>query len=270
MSKGKTSRFNTEWLSREEYKDWLLPEESDNTKPRSKICKKTFSLSNMGETAVRSHAEGKKHASRMKLSQRTESVSDFFKKIEVSTEKCSSEKNGETSSGLAFSRKTKQESRQLTQLALRKKQHKAEILCTLKSVMSRFSYSSACGTVNLFKAIFADSNIAQGMSCRPMKLSYLIIFGIAPYFKQLLVEDPKKVPCFVVLFNELLNRELHQVQMGFTIRYFRNDQVITRYLSSAFLGHITVEELQLKFEEATQILDTKRMVQVSVDGPNVN
>ena len=43
---------------------------------------------------MKSHAEGKKHAISVKISQRTESVSDFFKKKEVSTEKCSSEKSG--------------------------------------------------------------------------------------------------------------------------------------------------------------------------------
>ena len=63
MNKVKTSRFNIDWLSRGEYKDWLLPEDSDPTKARCKICRKTFSLSNMGEKAVRSHAEGKKQAS---------------------------------------------------------------------------------------------------------------------------------------------------------------------------------------------------------------
>ena len=51
--KVKTSRFNIDWLSRGEYKDWLLPEDSDPTKARCKICRKTFSLSNMGEKAVR-------------------------------------------------------------------------------------------------------------------------------------------------------------------------------------------------------------------------
>ena len=135
MNKGKTSRFNTVWLGREEYKDWLLPEESANTKD----VQKTFSLSNMGETGVKSHAEGKKHASSVKVSQRTESVSDFFKRREISTEKCSSEKSVETSSGLAFSRKIEQESSQLTKLALRKEQHKAEILWALNSLMSHFS-----------------------------------------------------------------------------------------------------------------------------------
>ena len=77
MNKVKTSRFNIDWLSRGEYKDWLLPEDSDPTKARCKICMKTFSLSNMGEKAVRSHAEGKKHASSLKVSQGIGHVSDF-------------------------------------------------------------------------------------------------------------------------------------------------------------------------------------------------
>ena len=135
-----------------------------------------------------------------------QSVSDFFKKKEVSTEKCSSEKSRETSIGLAFSRKTEQESRQLTKLALRKELHKAEILWELKLVTSHFYYHAACDIVDVFKAVFPDSNIPQGISCEPIKLSYLITFGIAPYFKQLLVEGLKKAPCVIMVFDESLNK----------------------------------------------------------------
>ena len=39
--------------------DWLLPEDLDPTKASCKICRKTFSLSDMGEKAVRSHVEGR-------------------------------------------------------------------------------------------------------------------------------------------------------------------------------------------------------------------
>ena len=58
--------------------------------------------------------------------------------------------------------------------------------------------------------------------------------------------------------------------MDFSVRCFKNDHVMTRYLSSEFLGHSIAEDLKLKFEEATEKLDTKRMVQVSMDRPNVN
>ena len=59
MNKVKTSRFNIDWLNRGEYKDWMLPEDSDPTKARCKICRKTFSLSNMGEKIVRIMLKGR-------------------------------------------------------------------------------------------------------------------------------------------------------------------------------------------------------------------
>ena len=110
-------------------------------------------------------------------------------------------KSGETSSGLAFTRKTEQESSPLTKLGFRKEQHKAEILGALKSVMTHFSYSSACDIVDAFKAMFTDCNIAQGMSFGPGKLSYLITFGIVPYFRQSLVEDLKMTQMFCNLMS---------------------------------------------------------------------
>ena len=54
-----TARFNKEWMGRVEYKDWLLPEPSDNTKAKCRFCKRSFSLSNMGEPAIKSHVPGK-------------------------------------------------------------------------------------------------------------------------------------------------------------------------------------------------------------------
>ena len=41
-------------------------------------------------------------------------------------------------------------------------------------------------------------------------------------------------------------------------------------ISSGFLGHTTAEDLKRTFEECTEKLDTKKLIQVSMDGPNVN
>ena len=71
MSKGKTSRFNTDWLSREEYKIDYYQKNQIILKQNARCARRHFSPSNMGETAVISHAEGKKHTSSMKVSQRT-------------------------------------------------------------------------------------------------------------------------------------------------------------------------------------------------------
>ena len=139
IKKVNTFKFNIDWLSRGEYKDWLLSEDSDPTKARCKMSRKTFSLSNMGEKAVRSHAEGEKHASSLKVSQGIGCVSDFFEKTKVQTEKATPGEVRESSSKPKCSRSIEQTSTQLTKLVLRKEQHKAEILWALKSVMSQFS-----------------------------------------------------------------------------------------------------------------------------------
>ena len=151
--------------------------------------------------------------------------------------------------------------------ALRKEQTKAEILWALKCVMSHFSFNSTADITDIFGAMFPDSAIAQKMSCGPNKMSYLICFGIAQYFRQLLLAELKETPCFVISFDESLNHGLKKEQMDFVVRYFKKDKVVC---TSTFLGHTHVDDLKKKFEEGTQHLDMKNMVQISMDGPIVN
>ena len=55
----------------------------------------------------------------------------------------------------------------------------------------------------------------------------------------------------------------------FIVRYFKDGEVKSRYLSSGFLGHTTAKDLKRAFEECTEKLDLKNLIQVSMDGPNV-
>ena len=80
----------------------------------------------------------------------------------------------------------------------------------MKTVMSPFSYNSATKIANVFRAMFPDSAIAQKLNCGPTKLSYLICFGIASYFKQQLLKELKEAQCYVISFDESLNTELHE------------------------------------------------------------
>ena len=59
------------------YKDWLLPEPSNYTKAKCRLCMRSFSLSNMGEPALKSHAQGKKHQNVVKTSGKNASVLGF-------------------------------------------------------------------------------------------------------------------------------------------------------------------------------------------------
>ena len=73
---------------------------------------------------------------------------------------------------------------------------------------------------------------------------------------------------FCCFFDESYNHELQKEQMDFIVRYFKN-KVESRYLTSLFLGCTTAKDLK-KFEEATEQLDLKKLIQISMDGPNGN
>ena len=81
MSK-KQTYFSDTWLTDLEYSTWLTKsidskKDTDLKKGYCKLCKKHFLLSNMGVTAIRSHAKSASHLIRLK---EKESVQNFFNK----------------------------------------------------------------------------------------------------------------------------------------------------------------------------------------------
>jgi len=53
--------------------------------------------------------------------------------------------------------------------------------------------------------MFPDSEIARQLTCSENKCSYVCRFGLAPYFRDLLLDDIKVSDEFVILFDESLN-----------------------------------------------------------------
>ena len=88
----------------------------------------------------------------------------------------------------------------MIKFALRKEQNKAEFYGLLKYVMSHFSFNSSIDFTDIFQALI--SAVAQKMKFGPNKLSYLICFGIALYFKQQLLGELKETQCFIISFDE--------------------------------------------------------------------
>ena len=84
------------------------------------------------------------------------------------------------------------------------------------------------------------------------------------------MKELKEAQCYVISFDESLNTELHEEQMDFLVRYFHKDKVTCRYITSGFRGHTRAEDLKMKFEEGIIELEKKKMLQISMDGPNVN
>ena len=149
---------------------------------------------------------------------------------------------------------------------------RAEVLWTLKVIMCHYSFNSCNDISATFRAMFPDSGIAKTFTCGATKCAYLTCFGLAPYFHEQLVDMVRSTACYSISFDECMNRISQNEQMDFIIRYWdgNTNKVAVRYLGSEFLGHATAVDLLTHFKQGISRLDPKRLLQWSMDGPNVN
>ena len=69
--------------------------------------------------------------------------------------------------------------------------------------------------------MFPDSNVAKNFSCGQNKCSYLINFGLRPYYSELLSDTLKnEVDFFVIMFDESHNSVLEKKQMDIHLRFW--------------------------------------------------
>ena len=110
----------------------------------------------------------------------------------------------------------------------------AEIRWALKIVVSHYSVNSVNGTGKLFGKMFWDSNIAKNFSIESNKLAYIINFGLAPHFQNVLFENVKKSNIYSLSFDESYNHVLQQGQMDIIVRFYdcKQKSVVTQYLTS--------------------------------------
>lgn len=148
----------------------------------------------------------------------------------------------------------------------------AEVLWTLKTSTSHYSHNSSEASHLLFQRMFPDSEIAAGFKCGELKSACLInhdIAAIASHFQYLLSSKLKRDNCeFVLLFDESMNSKTKQ--MDFHVRISDGQEVRTRYYHSEFMRHTTAADKDSVFEKATSGLNLGNLLQLSMDGPNVN
>ena len=80
-------------------------------------------------------------------------------------------------------------------------------------------------------------------------------------------------PSVVVLFDEAFNSVSNAKQLDVHVSYFDNTEnlVHSYYYGSQFLGHATAQYQLKSFKTVFKNLDyVNRLIQVSMDGPNVN
>ena len=103
-------------------------------------------------------------------------------------------------------------------------------------------------------------------------MRYSITYGIAPYFYDLLKDNVNSSDRYTVLFDESLNRISQTSQMDFLLRYWDNVAKMVKYQfwNSSYLGHATHKDLLEGFDSSVPDLDLSKMIQLLMDGPNVN
>lgn len=87
-----------------------------------------------------------------------------------------------------------------------------------------------------------------------------------------MVEKVNRDGSFVLLFDESLNKN-QMKQMDYHIRVWDHREVKTRKLrhyGSDFLAHVTFDDMVDSFQHCAAALPLKNMLQLSMDGPNVN
>ena len=72
-----------------------------------------------------------------------------------------------------------------------------------------------------FSHMFNDSEIAKSFSVGKIKCGYMINFGVAPYFKKMLLEKLKLTLFFVVCYDESMNRIFQEEQMDIVFAVFQ-------------------------------------------------
>ena len=141
-----------------------------------------------------------------------------------------------------------------------------------KVVMSRYSKSSCNDVTKLFQIMFPGSGIARSFTCAKTKYSYMIVYGLAPYFQSCLLDDLRNSAYHVISYDECLSSVLYFGQMDFAIPFWSNSKKLVEncYLTSEFLQGAKAEQLVEKYHKASSLLDQSKPVQISSDGPNVN
>ena len=148
----------------------------------------------------------------------------------------------------------------------------AEIMWVLKNVVSSYSFCSCDGLTDLFGSMFPDSTIAEKVCLQKDKCAYFIDYGITPHFRSILMNNLNDSEFYTISIDESLNTVIQMRQTDLLVNFWDNvvRKLCTFYLSSTFIDHAWHQDLFKHFISALDSLDLKKLLQVSIDGPNVN
>ena len=222
-------KFAESWLDMPDFKEWLQPVEGNNKEACCKMCKKRINIVSMGIKALRSHMSCASHKAAASRRERQLPIAAFCappppSAVTLPTAATPEPNVTATTSGhsaSSFSADIRVALGGTTTL-------RAEVLWCLHTAEKHHSLNSNENLADVFRAMFPDSDIAKTFACGKDKSGYIIRFGLAPYFKQELINTINKAGQFVLMFDESLNKSTKKKQLVH-IRFWEDDRVQSRY-----------------------------------------
>ena len=157
---------------------------------------------------------------------------------------------------------------------------RTEIYWALEAVRSHTSLNSAGGKGELFRVMFKGHQAAEEFGLSAARLSYILKYGLAPYFKQMVMSEllpakgsPRLPRKFVTGFDESECRVTFSKQMDVHILFYDEGtkRVKRVYIGSQFMSKSKHEDLVEEFKSSHKELDlVNDLIQISMDGPHVN
>ena len=149
----------------------------------------------------------------------------------------------------------------------------AECLWAFKVAEEDWSFSSCDNIKALFQRMFAGE-VCEKFSIAHTKMSYIVRHGLSEVLLTELVDDVNNsIETMTLLLDETTTAQVKK-HCDFLVRFWseKEDQVVTRYLTSTFFAHTSADELQkmvLSILESCAI-SIDKFANLSTDGPNIN
>lgn len=140
------------------------------------------------------------------------------------------------------------------------------------TVYSHQSISSSVGMLETARIAFPDSGILRSLQLDRTKLSYTIVHGLGPYLREKIENRVESSIHFSIAFDESFNRISKTEQLDIIVRLWdaKEGKTSSRYLTSSFLGHTKATDILFAIKDSLKKFYLKNLVQLSMDGPNVN
>jgi hypothetical protein len=290
------TNFAQLWLDKKRFPRFASWVRQDGpTSARCTLCMRSFSVANMGVSALEAHMRTAKHQASVKdtsfpieslwckpasTTSAPTAATTSAPSAATTSAPCASPATTSDGSLIALTSPAASsfppKKSQLTHdIHLSRAITDAEIIYCLRLISLHHSYNSCVSLNNTFKMMFSDSEIADGFSLGRDKASYIVCYGLAPYFKSQILQKMKtpSPQMFTTSFDEAFNQVVNKNQCDVHVTFFDNckNQVVSHYLGSTFLGHSTATDIMRSLISVHRQLDVvENMTQLSMDGPNVN